>query len=242
MRNWKMWGVFALAGALVIAMPSVQAFAQDAADAEAANITIGKILKWGGVVGGIIIVMSIAMVALVIEHLVSIKRDKIVPPEVVDELETLFEEEEYQEALELCENEPNYLTNMLSAALPKLNAGFDVMEECLSEAAALEAVKLHTKISFLSLIANLAPMLGLFGTVLGMVGAFNSIVRLGPAVTPKDLASGVQQALITTLFGLTVAIPAIAFFFFFRNKVVRITTEIKAIGEDMLERFRPQQR
>ena len=242
MRNWKTWGVFALAAVLVVAMPSVVAYAQDGAAADDANITIGKIIKWGGVVGGIIILMSIAMVALVIEHFVSIKRDKIVPPEVVDELETLFEEEEYQEALELCENEPNYLTNMLSAALPKLNAGFDVMEEQLTEAAALEAVKLHTKISYLSLIANLAPMMGLFGTVLGMVGAFNSIVRLGPAVTPKDLASGVQQALITTLFGLTVGIPAIAFFFFFRNKVVRITTEIKAIGEDMIERFRPQQR
>ncbi len=242
MRNWKTWGVGALAAVLVIAMPSVQAFAQDAADIDAANMTIGKVIAWGGIVGGVIILMSIAMVALVIEHFVSIKRDKIVPPEVVDELETLFEEEEYQEALELCENEPNYLTNMLSAALPKLNAGFDVMEEQLSEAAALEAVKLHTKISYLSLIANLAPMMGLFGTVLGMVGAFNSIVRLGPAVTPKDLASGVQQALITTLFGLVVGIPAIAFFFFFRNKVIRITTEIKAIGEDMIERFRPQAR
>jgi biopolymer transport protein ExbB len=67
-------------------------------------------------------------------------------------------------------------------------------------------------------------------------------VKLGPAVTPKDLASGVQQALITTLFGLVVAIPAIAFYFFFRNKVVRITYEFKAIGEDLIERFRPQAR
>ena len=104
----------------------------------------------------------------------------------------------------------------------------------------MEAVKLHTKISYLSLIANLAPMCGLFGTVLGMVGAFNEIVKLGPAVTPKDLANGVQQALITTLFGLVVAIPAMGFFFFFRNKVTRITWEIRAIGEDLIERFRPQ--
>jgi biopolymer transport protein ExbB len=63
-------------------------------------------------------------------------------------------------------------------------------------------------------------------------------VKLGPSVTPKDLANGVQQALITTLFGLLVSMPAMVFFFVFRNKVTRITWEIRAIGEDLLERFR----
>ena len=90
-------------------------------------------------------------------------------------------------------------------------------------------------------MSNLAPLIGLFGTVLGMVGAFNEIVKLGPAVTPKDLANGVQQALITTLFGLVVAIPALTFFFIFRNRVTRITWEIRAIAEVLIERFRPQQ-
>ena len=242
MRKWKSWAILGLAAAIFVALPQIQAFAQDSGvTSDDANITIGKILKWGGVVGAIVILMSVAMVALVIEHFVTIKRDKIVPPEVIDEIEALFEEEEYQEALELCESEQNYLTNMLAAALPKLNSGFDTMEEQLDEAHAMEGNKLHTKISYLSLIANLAPLMGLFGTVLGMVGAFNEIVRLGPAVTPKDLANGVQAALITTLFGLAVAIPAIVFFFFFRNRVNRINYELKAIGEDLIERFRPQQ-
>jgi biopolymer transport protein ExbB len=242
MRNWKTWVVPALAATLVVALPSVSAFAQDAAaDSSDGAITVMKIIKWGGIVGGVVILMSIAMVALIIEHFVSIKREKIVPPEVIDEIEALFEEEEYQDALELCEQEQNYLTNMLAAALPKLNAGFDVMEEIIEEQHHIESTKLYTKVSYLSLIANLAPLIGLFGTVLGMVGAFNEIVKLGPAVTPKDLANGVQQALITTLFGLVVAIPALTFFFIFRNRVTRITWEIRAIAEDLIERFRPQQ-
>ena len=248
MRNWKTWVVPALAAGLIVAMPSLAAYAQDGAAAAGAaapgdeNITVMKIIKWGGIVGGVVILMSICMVALIIEHFVSIKRDKIVPPEVIDEIEALFEEENYQDALDLCEQEPNYLTNMLAAALPKMDAGFDVMEEMVEEQHHMESTKLFTKISYLSLIANLAPMIGLFGTVLGMVGAFNEIVKLGPSVTPKDLANGVQQALITTLFGLCVAIPALGFFFFFRNKVTRITWEIRAIAEDLIERFRPQNR
>ena len=243
MRKWMHKMTAPLAVGFLTALPAAAAFAQDGtASADDADVTLMKILEWGGILGAVILLMSIAMVALIIAHFVSIKRDTMVPPDIIDEIEALFEEEEYQEALELCESEPNYLTNMLASALPKLNAGFDTMEEHLSEAHAMEAMKLHSKISYLSLIANLAPMLGLFGTVLGMVGAFNSIVKLGPAVTPKDLAAGVQQALITTLFGLVVAIPAIAFYFIFRNKVVRITYEFKAIGEDLIERFRPQAR
>lgn len=244
MRNWKSWVMPALAVGFVLALPAVAAWAQDAAPAAAAaaddskDITIGKIIGWGGWVGGVIILMSIAMVALVIEHFVSIKRDKIVPPEVIDDVEALLEEENYQEALELCENEKNYLTNMLAAALPKLDAGFDVMEEAMDEHHNMESAKLFSKISYLSLIGTIAPMVGLFGTVLGMVGAFNSIMKLGAAVTPADLAGGVQQALITTLFGLVVAMPSMVFFFVFRNKVTRITWEIRAIGEDLLERFR----
>jgi biopolymer transport protein ExbB len=191
-------------------------------------------------VGWLIILHSVAMLALIIEHFMNIKREKIVPPAVVDEIEALFEEEEYQEALELCEANPNFVTNILAAGLPKLNAGFDTMKQIMGEQAGIEATKLHQKISYLALIGNVAPMWGLFGTVQGMIFAFADIVRLGPKVTPKDLASGVQQALITTLEGLLVAIPAMMLFFFFRNRVVRIVNELTAVADDLVERFRPQ--
>jgi biopolymer transport protein ExbB len=103
------------------------AFAQEAAGyvPPEAQITVTNVIKWGGWIGIVIILHSVAAVALIIEHFMNVKREKIVPPEIVDEIEALFEEEEYQEALELCESEPNYLTNMLASALPKLNAGFD---------------------------------------------------------------------------------------------------------------------
>ncbi len=236
-RKW----VLGASGAAAVLLASTAAFAQDGGGLPPeAQVTIGNILKWGGWVGGIIILHSVAAVAFIIEHFMNIKREKLVPPEVVDEIEALFEEEEYQEALELCESEQNFLTNILAAGLPKLNAGFDTMKQVMSEQAAIEATKLHQKISYLALIGNLAPMWGLYGTVQGMVGAFTEIVRLGPNVTPKDLAQGVQQALITTLMGLVVAIPAMMFFFIFRNRVVRIVNELTAVADDLVERFRPQ--
>jgi biopolymer transport protein ExbB len=230
---------FALLVALGFAAKAAMAQGADPIE-EDTSINISNILKWGGWCGWVIILHSVASVALIIEHFMNIKREKLVPPQLVDEIEALFEEEEYQEALELCESNPNFLTNVLAAGLPKLNAGFDTMKQVMSEQVTVEATKLHTKISYLSLIGNMAPMWGLFGTVQGMIFAFASIVELGPNVTPKHLAFGVQQALITTLEGLLVAMPAMMFYFYFRNRVVRIINELSAIGDDLVERFRPQ--
>lgn len=243
MKSGK-WMAYGAAGAAALLLTTGAALAQDAPAPDyippEAIISIGNILKWGGWAGWIIILHSIVAGALIIEHFVNIKRDKFVPPELIDEIEALFEEEEYQEALELCEANPNFVTNTLAAGLPKLNAGFETMKQIMAEQAATEATALHQKISYLNLIGNLAPMWGLFGTVYGMINAFSSIVILGPRVTPKDLAQGVQQALITTFEGLLVAIPAMMFFFIFRNRVVRIINELTGITDELVERFRPQ--
>jgi biopolymer transport protein ExbB len=209
------------------------------ANAEAGGSSLGDVIVGGGFIGYFIILLSIVSLALAIEHFVSIRRDKLVPPELIDEVEALFEEEEYQEALELCESEPNFLTNVLSAGLPKINAGFDAMEKAMDEVAEEETIKLHQKIGWLSLIGNIAPMLGLFGTVYGMIGAFNAIVTMGAAVTPADMAGGISTALITTLFGLFVAMPSLFFFFLFRNRVIKVSLELSAIADDLVERFRP---
>jgi biopolymer transport protein ExbB len=237
-RAWKTLA----AGGCALLVLGTAALAQDGERfvPDEAKINIGNILKWGGFAGWIIILHSVAGLALIIEHFINVKREKIVPPELVDELEALFEEEEYQEALELCESQPNFLTNILAAGLPKLNAGFETMKQIMSEQAGIEATKLHQKISYLALISNMAPMWGLFGTVWGMIGAFAEIVILGPRVTPKDLASGVQQALITTCEGLLVAMPCMMMYFIFRNKVVRIINELTGVADDLVERFRPQ--
>jgi biopolymer transport protein ExbB len=73
-----------------------------------------------------------------------------------------------------------------------------------------------------------------------MIGAFDTITRLGATVTPADLSSGVAVALITTMFGLMVGMPGLFFFFFFKNRVIKLTVELTAIAADLIERFRPQ--
>src|SRR5690606_1926277 len=113
-----------------------------------------------GVIGYIIVALSVVSVALIIENFVSIKRDKLAPPDIIDELEALFEEENFQEAMDLCENERTYLTNVVQAGLSKLGHSFDTIQSSVREMEEEETVKLFQKIGWLSLIAASAPMMG----------------------------------------------------------------------------------
>ena len=210
-------------------------------DGEAEQTSALSYLKHAGVAGIVIIVLSIVGVALIIENIISLKRDKLVPPDILGEIEGLFDEEKYEEVLELCNAEECFVTKILGAGLAKMGMGFDRMNEAVMDAGEEEATKLHQKLGYLSLIANIAPMLGLLGTVLGMMAAFNKIASMGHAVTPADLASGISEALITTCMGLMVAIPISAAFMLFRNKLITIIIEVGAITGELMDKFRPVQ-
>ncbi len=202
--------------------------------------TIADVIAASGTIGILIIVLSVVALAIIIENFVSLKRDKLAPPELIDEIQALFEEGQYQEAMELCENEPNYFTRVCGAGIAKIGLPFDTIEKALEEMGDEESIKLHQKIGWLSLIANIAPMMGLLGTVSGMVESFNKIASSGGQASPADLAGGISKALLTTMFGLIVAIPVTAAFAFIRNRMVKTVIEVGAILEDLFERFREE--
>jgi biopolymer transport protein ExbB len=183
-------------------------------------------------------VLSIVAGALILENFMNIKREKLAPPDLLDEIEALFDGENFQEAVELCEQEKNYLTNVIGAGLSKLGHAFETMQVSLREMQTEETVKLFQKIGWLSLISAIAPMMGLFGTVTGMFVTFGKIASAGGSVSPATLASGIKMALITTILGLTVAIPVGICFYALRNRVIKVSTEINAISESLFERFR----
>ncbi|MEY2980200.1 MAG: MotA/TolQ/ExbB proton channel family protein [Planctomycetota bacterium] len=224
-------------GLLPVVTPFLLASVATAQEVETPN-PITEAFENAGLIGWIIVALSIVSVALIIENFVSIKREKLAPPEVIDELEALFEEEKFQDAMDLCESQPVYLTNIVGAGLGKLGYSFETIQASVREMQEEETVKLFQKIGWLSLIAASAPMMGLLGTVSGMFVTFGTIAAAGGSVSPAILAGGIKLALVTTIFGLCVALPTGAFYFTFRNKVVRTTIEVNAIAEDLFERFR----
>jgi biopolymer transport protein ExbB len=219
---------------------SAVAVAQEAdADAppKAQKTSLIQYIKYGGWIGYLIILLSIVGLGLVIEHFITIRRDNLVPPDLLTHIETLFEEGDYEEVAALCDAQPSFLTNVLREGLEKVGTGYENIEKAMTEAGEVESTKLHQKIGYISLISSISPMLGLFGTVSGMIGAFTVIANSPTTPPPSKLAKGIQEALITTFLGLLVAIPLTAAFFFFRNRVIRVVAEIGAICEDLMERF-----
>ncbi len=236
-------GRLALASLFVLGfLPSLAAAAaplqEEGGDGEAkAPSLLSDIIGNAGVIGWLIIILSVVALALIIEHFMSVKREKLAPPHLIDELEALFDEEKFQDAMEVCEAEPTYLTNVVGAGLSKLGHSFETMTSAIDERANEEDIQLNAKVGWLSVIAAVAPMMGLLGTVNGMVMAFGEIA-LKPTVKPNDLAAGIKGALITTLLGLIVAIPVTTAYVFFKNRVTMASIEIGAIVEELFERFR----
>ncbi len=220
--------------------------AQEELDIKNPNQTSDYALSlWGlvsesGLIGWIIMLVSVATMALTIEHIFSLRRDKLIPPDLLQDIEDLFEDEAYEEVMETCNADPGYLTNVIWAALERIDSGYDSMVKAVHSVGEEESVKLQQKISWLQLISSIAPMLGLLGTVTGMIAAFWKIANLEGAPKPKDLAGGIFQALVTTCMGIGVAIPAMSIYFYFRNKVVRISMEINGVAEELLGRFRQE--
>lgn len=233
----------ALAAALVFAaFSAAPALAQDPAAAPAAeesSLSIGELIVLSGFIGWMIIALSVVTLALVIEAYVTLSRDKLAPPALIDEITSLFDEGQYQEAMELCENEPTFFTRVVAAGISKIGHPFEVIQTAIAEMGDEEAIRLHQKIGWISVLAAVSPMLGLFGTVQGMIASFHVIANTANP-TPAQLASGIYVALLTTFEGLMIAIPATAAFAYLRNRLVRNIIEVGAIVEDLFERFRTQ--
>lgn len=214
-------------------------FAQDEAS-QPDSVSLFDLYLAGSWPGFLLTLLSMASLGMSVERILALTQDKTVPPEVLSEIEGLFEEEAYEDAMSYCEERPMMVTNIIAAGLPKIGTRWTNISEAMGEVRGREANKLNESISYIGLIASVSPLIGLLGTVLGMIATFNTIASSRTAPKPSELALGIQMALVTTCMGLMVAIPATTFFFFLRNKVTRIILEIDGYTEELMDGFREE--
>ena len=193
----------------------------------------------GGWIGGIIIILSIVAVAFMIEHAISIRKERLMPAAQLDQMEELIAAGKIREATEYCQDPKNYslASDVVLAALERYQGsefGFADYKSAAEEAGEENTARLYRKTDILSVIGAIAPMLGLFGTVEGMMEAFNTIA-MQETVKPRDLADSISKALVTTWLGLIVAIPTMAVFSYFRNKIDSIVSECGKHVERILQ-------
>ena len=216
--------------------------AVDPGEVEAANALKEKsFLMWmieaSGVFGLLILLLSFIMVALVMMNILSVRRDNFVPQHFIEAFEQRLNARDYQGAYNAAREDESLVARVLAAGLSKLNQGYDKAVEGMNEVGDDENMALEHRLSYLALISAIAPMLGLMGTVAGMITSFREIATSPTTPKPSELAEGISTALFTTLEGLTVAIPAMVFYAILKNRIARFLLEVSMVSEGLMGRF-----
>ncbi len=196
---------------------------------------IGSGLGW--VWGPIFLLLSFVMVAVIMMNLLQLRRDALLPAAFVELFEQKLQAKDYQGAYDAARADDSFVARVLAAGLGRLNRGYEEAIEGMQEVGEEETMTMEHKISYLALIGSVAPMLGLLGTVQGMISSFSVIAQSETAPKPKELAAGISTAMVTTLAGLVIAIPAMIAFSLLKNRMARLVLEVGIVSEGLMSRF-----
>jgi biopolymer transport protein ExbB len=183
--------------------------------------------------------ISFALVALLVMNILAARRENVVPSTLVEGFEQHLAAKQYQEAYDLAKADESFLGRILSAGLSRVSIGYPEAIEAMQEVGEEENLRMEQRMGFLALIGTISPMIGLLGTVEGMVESFMVIANTNTgAPDPQELAKGISKALFTTLVGLYLAIPALVAYHMIRNRVSRLVLEVGTVSEGLMRRFR----
>lgn len=206
-----------------------------------------EIVFAGGLTGFLIMMvllgLSLTAAYLVFEQLMTIRQRELIPPELGEQVRQLVATQRTPEAEQLCRGRPSFLSFVLLSGLAEVEGGWNAIEKALEDATAEQAARLMRRIEYLSVIGNLAPMVGLLGTVTGMIVAFQEVATTQGAAGAAELAEGIYQALVTTVVGLIIAIPSLGAFAVLRNRLDQFVAEsayiaLHALGPLKRRRFK----
>ncbi|MBI2608164.1 MAG: MotA/TolQ/ExbB proton channel family protein [Deltaproteobacteria bacterium] len=172
----------------------------------------------GGVLMGPILLCSVIALAIIIERFIKIRSSKIMPQDFLDEVQDLVQKRKISEAEVLCKNNNSPMSSILLKAIQSFGQGRDLIKEKIEEVGKREIAQLEKGCGLLGTVASVSPLLGLLGTVFGMIKVFNDIAFQGVG-NANSLAGGISEALITTAAGLSVAIPTLVAYRYFLGRI-----------------------
>ena len=195
---------------------------------------IGSLIIW------FLLLLSMVSIGLIGHMALTNQRKSIMPPGVVGEVKRLIGEGKYREALELTGRDESFFSQVLQAGLREASHGFAAVIRRLDQTAEELTTNRLRRIEYLNVLGQVSPMIGLFGTVYGMILAFSAIVASGGNADPILLAGGIGTALTTTFWGLLVAIPALSGYAVIRNRIDELTMEATLTAQELVNQFRPR--
>ena len=185
------------------------------------------LLRDGGLILWVIMLLSLGAGAIIIERLLFFRRIRVDEEPLIARLKTTLEKGHYDEAMSICDGNPSPLTNLMKVGIDNRHKSPADIRDLVVSAANLEIPHLERSLSTLGTIAHISPLLGLLGTVTGNIEAFGVLGEFGTVGDPGLLAAGIAEALVTTAAGLIVSIPAIVFYNHLVSKVNHIIIRLE---------------
>ncbi len=223
-------------------------FAQEAAAGETAAAAApqsGKVATAVKLVFGeldfvtvIIFILSIISSTYIVKCSLQARKETILPEESTARIRDMISNRQFQELIDFTEADPSFVSQVLNPAL-KRAPKYDHMKEAMEVAIGEQTADAFRKVEVLNIIGNLGPLLGLLGTVLGMMVAFDQMMQAQGEANPSQLAGGIATALAHTFLGLFLAIPSLAAYGLIRQKLDRNTTRAAIEAEELLQMMRP---
>ena len=212
--------------------PKAPATETTAAPKQSMFMHIVKSVGW--VFGLILLFVSIGMVALVVLLAMELRMGAAIPPGFVEDFTDTVNKRQFKQAYEMARDDGSFLARVLTTGMSRLQYGIEDARE--SAFAMVESIKAGKEqlIAYLATIGTLGPMLGLVGTVWGMIGAFRTLGAPGTTPDPAKLAENIAHALSVTLLGIGLSVPAIFCHAFFRNRLIRISMDTSNVADDLL--------
>ena len=201
------------------------------------GMTLWGLMWAGGVIMIPIIFLSFIALALVLYLFFVLRRGRVLPRDMIRQAWLLMSEGKFREAHAYCVRSGSPAGRLIATAIARAGHDPKSLSAALEVAGEKEAERMTDGMMYLANIATITPMLGLLGTVLGMITTFNTIVRNASFIKPWDLAGGISQALVTTAAGLIVAIPTMAMYYYFRGRGTRMVTDLEELSEELVEKL-----
>lgn len=216
------------------AAPAAASPAEGTAPPEKKNL-----LQWAweasGLIGVVLLIISIYMTALVIRLFMELRVTEAVPPVLIEKLESSIRDRKFQEAYDACRDNDSFLARLVRTGVANLPNGRPEAKEAMNGMAEEIVTGLEQRVSYLAIIGQLGPMIGLVGTIAGMISSFREIATAaGSQPKPELVARGISMALFITLEGVSLAVPAIFFFAYFRNKIAVLNMEASRVADRVI--------
>jgi len=207
--------------------------ADDSTRKEPPNLFVHLLESVGWFFGPMLFIVSITLVTFIVLLAMDLRMGAAIPPLFVDDFTDLVNKRQFKQAFELCRNDNSYLARVLTAGMGRLQYGIEDARECaMHQVESVKASKEQLN-NFVATIGTLGPLVGLVGTVFGMIEAFREL-SAGGQPRPERLAAGISHALVVTLFGIALSVPAIFCHTLFKNRLTRIQMDVANLADDLL--------